>query len=379
VTGIIDCAVLPFMFAIVLAMSQYSSEAAYYALWLPALASLAGIPIMVGALKMKRLESRRFALASSILAMIPRFSPAFLLGVPMGIWSLIVLTDPEVKAAFAKDNRNQSERPLQTSSLDGTDHAPSERPGRGFGASLAEHPVLWTVAIVLTLPLIGTLLVIASVVSRGGMASNEYLSLPAGILVIASLAFTPFAFLAWAYLWRASHREWTKGREQRDRDDSNSRTAVEASPGNTIASAVVPETEIRARVRWPATALLLAGILGFAGLFVATVFAIVMLNKSPGVAPTPVLNKGTGAPTLNNSANVPGARGVALDGRDWMLFLGLVSFGLIRSFLLTFAGLQMKQLAKYRLAVASSLLAPVPNSSAFLILWSLIKAGVLWQ
>jgi predicted Ser/Thr protein kinase len=207
VTGIIDCAVLPFMFAIVLVKSPYSSDAAYYALWLPALVSLTGIPIMVGALKMKRFESRRFALASGILAMIPRFSPAVLLGVPMGIWSLVVLTDPEVKAAFARGSRNQSEPPPQAASLDGTHHAPSERPGRGFLFSVAEHPVLWTVATVLTLPLIGALVVISSVVSRGGMASNESLSLPAGVLVIASLAFTPLALLAWAYLWRASHRE----------------------------------------------------------------------------------------------------------------------------------------------------------------------------
>jgi hypothetical protein len=213
VTGIIDCAVLPFMFVALLAVSRHSSDAAYYALSLPALASLAGIPIVVGALKMKRLQSRRFALASSILAMIPRFSPAFLLGVPMGIWSLIVLTDPDVEAAFARGSRNQGERPLQTSSPDGADHAPSERPGRGFLFSVAEHPVLWTVAIVLTLPLIGTLLVIASVVSSEAVVSRDAtsngstaLSLPAGILVMGALVFTPLAILAWAYLWRASHR-----------------------------------------------------------------------------------------------------------------------------------------------------------------------------
>jgi predicted Ser/Thr protein kinase len=116
--------------------------------------------------------------------------------------------------------------------------------------------------------------------------------------------------------------------------------------------------KIHRRVSWPATALLIAGILGFAGLFVATLFAIVMLNKS---------------------TNVPGGRVVVLNDRDWMLFLGLVAFGLIRSFLLTFGGLRMKQLASYRLAVAGSLVALMPNSSAFLIVWSLIKAGVLWQ
>lgn len=37
---------------------------------------------------------------AAILAMIPCVSPCCLLGLPLGIWALIVLLKPEVKAAF---------------------------------------------------------------------------------------------------------------------------------------------------------------------------------------------------------------------------------------------------------------------------------------
>jgi hypothetical protein len=104
-----------------------------------------------------------------------------------------------------------------------SDDPSSERPGRGLGASVAEHPVLWSVAIVLTLPLIGALVVISSVAL--GPATNDGLGLsfPAGIVAIGGLALAPFAFLAWAYLWRAWHREGAKGRARPSRPQFDDR------------------------------------------------------------------------------------------------------------------------------------------------------------
>ena len=61
---------------------------------------LMGILILVGAMKMKKLESYGLAMAVTILAMIPCISPCCLLGLPIGIWSLVVLLDPNVKASF---------------------------------------------------------------------------------------------------------------------------------------------------------------------------------------------------------------------------------------------------------------------------------------
>lgn len=56
--------------------------------------------ILFGALKMKKLESYGWAMTSSILAMIPCISPCCLLGLPIGIWALVVLAKPEVKNSF---------------------------------------------------------------------------------------------------------------------------------------------------------------------------------------------------------------------------------------------------------------------------------------
>ncbi|NIM89850.1 MAG: hypothetical protein GTO17_02765 [Candidatus Aminicenantes bacterium] len=56
--------------------------------------------IIYAALKMKDLTQYGIAMAASILAMIPCISPCCLIGLPIGIWCLVVLTKPEVKAAF---------------------------------------------------------------------------------------------------------------------------------------------------------------------------------------------------------------------------------------------------------------------------------------
>jgi hypothetical protein len=57
--------------------------------------------VFLGGHKMKRLESRRLAVAAAILALVP-FGPAVLIGVPVGIWALVVLTEPDVEAAFGR-------------------------------------------------------------------------------------------------------------------------------------------------------------------------------------------------------------------------------------------------------------------------------------
>jgi len=58
-----------------------------------------GVLMIIGALKMMRLESHRWAMTVSILALLP-CSPAGLIGLVAGIWSLIVLNRPNVVAAF---------------------------------------------------------------------------------------------------------------------------------------------------------------------------------------------------------------------------------------------------------------------------------------
>ena len=63
-------------------------------------AMIIAIVIFVGALKMKKLQSHGFAMTASVIAMLPCVSPCCLIGLPIGIWALVVLNKPEVKAAF---------------------------------------------------------------------------------------------------------------------------------------------------------------------------------------------------------------------------------------------------------------------------------------
>ena len=58
------------------------------------------VVVFMGASKMKNAESYGFAMAAAIIAMIPCLGPCCLLGLPLGIWALVVLMKPEVKAAF---------------------------------------------------------------------------------------------------------------------------------------------------------------------------------------------------------------------------------------------------------------------------------------
>jgi DNA-directed RNA polymerase subunit RPC12/RpoP len=56
--------------------------------------------VVLGAIRMKRLESHGFATASAVIAMIPCISPCCVLGFPFGLWALIVLQDGHVRTAF---------------------------------------------------------------------------------------------------------------------------------------------------------------------------------------------------------------------------------------------------------------------------------------
>ena len=58
------------------------------------------IPILVGALKMKRLTSYGFAMTAAIMGILCTNVCCCPVGLGAGIWALIVLNDPNVKAAF---------------------------------------------------------------------------------------------------------------------------------------------------------------------------------------------------------------------------------------------------------------------------------------
>jgi hypothetical protein len=65
-----------------------------------AISAVAAIVIVVGGIRMKNLESYRLAVTASILSLIPCFGACCLLGIPLGIWALFILSDNTVRIAF---------------------------------------------------------------------------------------------------------------------------------------------------------------------------------------------------------------------------------------------------------------------------------------
>lgn len=53
-----------------------------------------------GGMQMKNLQNYGVAFAASILVMVPCISPCCLIGLPIGIWAVVTLNDPIVKASF---------------------------------------------------------------------------------------------------------------------------------------------------------------------------------------------------------------------------------------------------------------------------------------
>lgn len=67
----------------------------------PGLWLAVGFVIVLGAVKMQRLESYSLAITAGVLSVIP-CTPCCALTIPFGIWSLVVLLDPQVRAAFSQ-------------------------------------------------------------------------------------------------------------------------------------------------------------------------------------------------------------------------------------------------------------------------------------
>jgi len=60
-----------------------------------------GIILIVAGIRMKRLQDYGMALTGAIIALVPCISPCCVLGLPFGIWAVVVLSDWRVHAAFA--------------------------------------------------------------------------------------------------------------------------------------------------------------------------------------------------------------------------------------------------------------------------------------
>ena len=105
-TGILNWTLVPLLILILLWLASRASIEA-----IPSFASgtatgvllviLAVSSLMIfAAIKMKSLQGYGWAIAGSVLAMM--ISPGNIIGLPIGIWSLVVLSQPNVRAAFGR-------------------------------------------------------------------------------------------------------------------------------------------------------------------------------------------------------------------------------------------------------------------------------------
>ena len=80
-----------------------------------ALLSLILAPVIIfGAIKLMKGQSKGLAKTAAILAILPFTSCCFIVGAIFGIWALVVLANPDVKAFFAGDyNRFNPPQPPQ--------------------------------------------------------------------------------------------------------------------------------------------------------------------------------------------------------------------------------------------------------------------------
>jgi hypothetical protein len=99
VTAILNWLAIPLIVLLVAAVAKQGWPRGVMPLMLIPISALVLSGLMlVGAIKMRRLEGWTMALVSAVLAVL--VTPGNVVGLPVGIWALIVLLRPEVRAAF---------------------------------------------------------------------------------------------------------------------------------------------------------------------------------------------------------------------------------------------------------------------------------------
>jgi tRNA A-37 threonylcarbamoyl transferase component Bud32 len=107
--GILLAGIVGFLFWAILGVSLCVSErrGGEEFLLMPLLAAPAAALLIIGGILMMKYKSYAFAVLASMWAMVP-WSPAFLIGLPSGIWALRELRRREVQAAFGVPFRRRS-------------------------------------------------------------------------------------------------------------------------------------------------------------------------------------------------------------------------------------------------------------------------------
>ncbi len=74
-------------------------DAVRYTVW-TAISLALSAAVLIGSIQMMRGRSWTFSVIAAIVAMIPCLGPCCAIGIPFGIWALVVLFDQDVRASF---------------------------------------------------------------------------------------------------------------------------------------------------------------------------------------------------------------------------------------------------------------------------------------
>jgi tRNA A-37 threonylcarbamoyl transferase component Bud32 len=100
ITAILNWVAIPLFLLVSVFVVSASGSPPRWVLLVPPLALVLSSVILVAGLKMKRLQAYGLAIAGSILAIL--VTPGNLVGLPIGIWALVVLSQRQVREAFGK-------------------------------------------------------------------------------------------------------------------------------------------------------------------------------------------------------------------------------------------------------------------------------------
>ncbi len=101
ITGVLNLLAIPVIFLLaVAALRSNAQPSTFLLLAVPLAALVVGGTLLVAGLLMKRLTAYWLAVAASLLAILT--PPTNLIGLPIGIWALVVLSHREVREAFGK-------------------------------------------------------------------------------------------------------------------------------------------------------------------------------------------------------------------------------------------------------------------------------------
>jgi hypothetical protein len=80
--------------------NEYIAQGQVQGIAAAAVSLICSVPIFIGGGKMKQLTGYGWAMTGSVMAMIPCTNSCCCVGLPVGIWAIVVLVNSDVKAAF---------------------------------------------------------------------------------------------------------------------------------------------------------------------------------------------------------------------------------------------------------------------------------------